>query len=157
MFCAGCKNAVRRAKPGDARIDLHDTSGYLQDVSCSNFAKFDPMTDEDFWQSHDTLVAKRPTLGKTAFENLEQTMGFTLNEAGPPGKPSAIPSIRLQPSCPHGISHNSWREGRTTKAQARQTCSVTDCAKARAHTFLARSVFISCAHVWRAWGITLHV
>lgn len=57
-------------------------TGYLQDVSCASFSKFDRMRDEDYWQTHDTLLASRPTMSKSDYKELEQTMGATLNASG---------------------------------------------------------------------------
>ena len=63
-------------------------------MSCSDFSKFDAMHDADFYETHDILVARRPTMNKTAFDSLEQTMGVTLNETGRLGKISRILSAR---------------------------------------------------------------
>ena len=52
------------------------------------------MRDGDFYETHDILVARRPTMNKTSFDSLEQTMGVTLNETGRLGKISRILSAR---------------------------------------------------------------
>ena len=69
---------MRRAKATDVRIDLHDATGYLKDISCCAFSAFDPMTDDDLWQSHDTLVGTDGARRK----QLEQAMGVTVNLHG---------------------------------------------------------------------------
>ena len=81
-FCGSCKNAVKRNSRHDPRIDLHDRTGYLQDVSCAVFSKFDAMTDADMFRSHDVLAREAPRLGATAMAELEQRYGLSLNTSG---------------------------------------------------------------------------
>ena len=81
-FCGSCRNAVKRSSAHDERIDKYDATGYLQDVSCAVFAKFDSTKDADMWRTHDLLAAEGARLGTTAMKELEQRHGLSLNTSG---------------------------------------------------------------------------
>ena len=74
--CLLCKNIVSMSS------NLTEGQDYLVDVSCSDVSLFDPATNTSIWETYDNLAARRTTLTKTAFENLEKASGFTYNPNG---------------------------------------------------------------------------
>ena len=81
----GCKNVVRlRRVDGVATsLEQYQEDDYLVTVACADPTKFDLMTDDDVWRSHD-LLAAAANRGATRAEldELQTALGFSLNPHG---------------------------------------------------------------------------
>jgi len=75
QLCLFCKNVCEHsvASMGD---------GYLVNPGEPDVDKFDMRSDADVWAANDILRARKPVMGKGAFESLEQSMGFGFDERG---------------------------------------------------------------------------
>ena len=75
QICMFCKNVCEHsvASMGD---------GYLVNPGEPDVSKFDLRSDADVWAAIDLLRARKPVMGKGAFESFEQSMGFAFDERG---------------------------------------------------------------------------
>ena len=86
--CAiACKNVVnirREQDGGSSSLAEHQEGNYLVSIACADPARFDPMSDQDVWDSHDALdaLARTPGVRKGAINTLQVEMGFSWNEWG---------------------------------------------------------------------------
>ena len=84
--CLECKNCVHndpdKGEECGALLD-HHRGGYLVDITCTDFARFDPRTNEDVWRAHDVLAAAaRAGCDKGRFKMMEKVYGMTYNKDG---------------------------------------------------------------------------
>ena len=82
--CLDCKNVVSIATDRKESLIDFDDAHYLVDISCPDVARFDPMSNEELWRSHDILSRMKTTPGITRaeFENVEKASGVVFNPDG---------------------------------------------------------------------------
>ena len=93
--CAACKNVLMRGSD----IANRDASGYLVEVTCSNFNRFDFASDKDMFDVVDMLNARKGHLRAGAFKQLQMSSGFNFNPLG------VLADVELRP---HSRPAASW-------------------------------------------------
>ena len=81
--CIDCKNCVAISRvEGESLVD-HDGGGYLVDIACAEFARFDRASAEDVWESYDLLEAMERMGGNAeAMDRAQKAFGLNLNPQG---------------------------------------------------------------------------
>ena len=78
------KEAHDNHQDAQGALAEHQEGNYLVSIACADPARFDPMSDQDVWDSHDALdaLARTPGVRKGAINTLQVEMGFSWNEWG---------------------------------------------------------------------------
>ena len=77
--CMVCKNCATVL----SEIADFDESGYMIDITCHVFTKFDLATDAEVWEKHDMLTAARAAgITKGRLDEMEKDMGQKLVDGG---------------------------------------------------------------------------
>ena len=72
----------------------HKRAGYLLEITSPEVERFDVATDADMYEAMGILSRAQPGLTKTAFKQLQQSIGYNFNPDGVLADSGLVPHVR---------------------------------------------------------------